>query len=301
MKVVTSPDELALKGVVIAIGNFDGVHLGHRMLLERMQELATRGDHASVVLSFFPPAKVVLGKATFLSDADEKLELLAEYKPNAVVLVPFSLEYARTDKAVFVDQLRRLAPEAIIVGEDFRFGHDRAGGLNDLSPIAGRLEAFGLKTLEREVVKSSRIREYLSAGDVASANRLLGAPYSARGSVQRGQQRGRSIGFPTANITTDPRKALPIGVFAVTADTPSGRFGGMANVGPRPSFPDDPPSLEVHLFDFEGDLYDTVLTTRFHAFLRGQHKFDSLQALQAQLASDQDAARQALGQVGTLT
>jgi riboflavin kinase/FMN adenylyltransferase len=143
-------------------------------------------------------------------------------------------------------------------------------------------------------VKSSHIRDHLSAGRIARANALLGAPYLARGGVVRGDARGATIGFPTANVRTDERKALPVGVYAVRVDTPRGTFDGMANVGPRPSFPDEVPSLEVHLFDFDGDLYGSEITTHFHAFLRGQRRFEGLGDLKAQLARDADAARRAL-------
>lgn len=295
--VVDSLAELDLKGAVVCIGNFDGVHLGHRALLDRMAEVAVTEAAPSVVVTFFPPAKVVFGNATYLSSAEEKLELLAAYSPTAVVLKHFTREFAQTDKAVFVDLLRRIAPHTIIVGEDFRFGHQRQGTLNDLSPIARRLEAFGLITAGGEVVKSSRVREHLAAGRIDSANALLAAPYPVRGEVVTGAQRGRTIGYPTANVATGARKALPGGVFAVTVDTHAGTFGGMANVGPRPSFPDEPPSLEVHLFDFSGDLYGTVVTTRFHAFLRTQRKFGGLEELKEQLAADERAARQALTNV----
>ncbi len=294
MRVVDSPDAAALEGVVLSIGNFDGVHLGHRMLLDRMRELADASGRPAMVLTFFPPAKVVFGHATFLNSAEEKLDLLQPYRPDVVAMVPFSREYARTDKRSFTDQLRALTPHAIIVGEDFRFGHDREGGLNDLSPIADRLEAFGLKTLEGEVVKSSHVRDHLAQGHIARANALLGAPYPVRGSVAHGDARGASIGFPTANIHTDERKALPLGVYAVRVETPQGTFDGMANVGPRPSFPDEVPSLEAHLFDFDDDLYGTVITTRFHTFLRAQRRFEGLADLQAQLARDAHAARRAL-------
>jgi riboflavin kinase/FMN adenylyltransferase len=294
VRIVRWPEDLDLKGGVLSIGNFDGVHLGHRMLLERMREVADDGARPAVVLTFFPPAKVVFGRATFLSSAEEKLALLEPFAPDAVVMIPFSRDYARTDKAVFVDQLRRLAPHTIIVGEDFRFGHERAGGLNDLSPIPERLEAFGLRTLHGEVVKSSHIREHLSSGDVARANALLGDPYRVQGPVVEGQRRGRTIGFPTANVATDPRKALPVGVFAVRVDTPLGRFDGMANIGPRPSFPDEPPSLEAHLFGFDGDLYGHDITTFVRAYLRPQRRFDGVDALRRQLALDARAARLAL-------
>ncbi len=294
MKVVASPDDAAIKGAIVSIGNFDGVHLGHRMLLGRMREFADASGRPAMVLTFFPPAKVLFGHATFLNSAEEKLDLLRAFEPDVVAMIPFSRAYARTDKARFADQLRRLAPHAIIVGEDFRFGHDRAGGLNDLSPIPDRLEAFGLKTLEGEVVKSSHIRDHLSAGRIDRANALLGAPYPARGGVIRGDARGATIGFPTANVHTDERKALPVGVYAVRVQVPQGTFDGMANVGPRPSFPDEAPSLEVHLFDFDDDLYGSEITTHFHAFLRGQRRFEGLEDLKAQLARDAETARRAL-------
>jgi len=294
VRVVASPDELQLRRGVIAIGNFDGVHLGHRMLLERMRELADATGRDAVVLTFFPPAKVLFSDTTFLSSASEKLELLSPYAPDAVVMIPFSRAYARTDKATFAEQLRRLEPYAIIVGEDFRFGHQRAGGLNDLSALTDRLEAFGLLSFEGEVVKSSRVRELLADGSVGRANALLGAPYRVSGEVVRGDARGATIGFPTANVRTDERKALPLGVYAVTVDTPSGSHHGMANVGPRPSFPDGAPSLEVHLFDFEGDLYGEHITTYFHAYLRGQRRFAGLDELTAQLVRDGQEARAAL-------
>src|SRR5690606_27781240 len=150
MRVVRALSELDLKGVVLTIGNFDGVHRGHRRLLERVRELAASEGAPSVVVTFFPPARVVFGSATYLSSEEEKLALLAEYDPTAVVMVPFSREFARTDKAAFVDELRRLAPHTVVVGEDFRFGRGREGNLNDLTPIARRLEAFGLVTFGGE-------------------------------------------------------------------------------------------------------------------------------------------------------
>lgn len=298
--VVAALEEVRLKEPVVSIGNFDGVHLGHRMLLGRMRELAQREGRPSLVVTFFPPAKVVFGHATFLSSAEEKLELLAAFAPDTVVMIPFSQAYARTDKARFVDELRRMAPTTIIVGEDFRFGHQRAGGLNDLSPIAGKLEAFGLRTFDGEVVKSSHVREHLKEGNVARANALLGAPYRARGRVREGQRRGRSIGYPTANVETAEKKALPVGVFAVTVDVQGATFGGMANVGPRPSFPEEPPSLEVHVFDFDDDLYDRTITTYFHAHLRKQMRFASLDELRRQLERDEADARAALTSAATL-
>lgn len=285
---------LDVKGAIVTIGNFDGVHRGHRMLLEHVRERSKATGRSSVVITFFPPTRVFFYGAHFLSSDEEKRALLSPFEPAAIVTIPFNHSYAQTDRAVFIDQLRRLAPHTIVVGEDFRFGHRRAGNLNDLSLIASRLEVFGLKVVEGEVVSSSRIRKHLAAGRIEEANRLLGYPYLAIGRVTQGKSRGRTIGFPTANVVADERKALPLGVFAVTARIGSKTYKGMANAGPRPSFPDAPPSLEVHLFCDNLNLYGRTIETSFHAHLRGQLRFHNLEALKAQLKQDRDAAKAVL-------
>ncbi|MEX2543288.1 MAG: riboflavin biosynthesis protein RibF [Trueperaceae bacterium] len=288
---VADPDALDFGDAVISIGNFDGVHWGHRQLLGRMRELAAADGSPSVVVTFFPPSKVVFGDQPFLSSAEEKLELLSPFAPTAVAMIPFSHDYAQTDKSVFLAQLARLRPAAIIVGEDFRFGHKRQGTLNDLSLVAGKLEVFGLERVDGEVVKSSAIRRLLADGDVTHATRLLGEAYLAIGTVAKGDQRGRTIGFPTANLVVPERKAMPRGVFSVTVETGGGTYGGMANSGPRPSFPDAAPACEVHLFDFAGDLYDQELRVRFIGRIRAQERFASLDELRARLAEDARVAR----------
>lgn len=285
----------ALAGGVVSIGNFDGVHLGHRALLARMRELAEATERPAIVVTFFPPAKVLFGKATYLTSPEEKVELLTEFAPQGIAVIPFTTEFAKTDKRTFVTAIARFGPQAIVVGEDFRFGRDRAGGLDDLRDVAERLDVFRLETYEGEVVKSSAIRDRLAAGDITKANALLGRPYRARGVVTRGQRRGQAIGFPTANVDVPPQKALPCGVFAVRVRCDGRVFEGMANVGPRPSFEEAPPSLEVNLFDFSGNLYGATLTVYFHAFLRSQRRFSGLDELKGQLSTDEAAARSALG------
>ncbi len=291
MKVVSTPDDLDLRGCALCIGNFDGVHLGHQLLLRRLQEVAAETGAPGVVITFFPPAKVVFRGKPYLSSAAEKLYLLGAFNPDAVVMTPFSLAYAETPKEHFLGELARLRPKHLIVGEDFRFGHRRTGGLDDLQHVTERLEVFSLERLEEEPIKSSHIRELLQAGRVEEARRFLGYSYLVFGKVVQGDKRGRTIGFPTANLELSPEKALPLGVFAVTAETPQGRFTGMANVGPRPSYPDAPPALEVHLFDFDGDLYGQTLRVSFEYFLRAQKKFSGLDALTAQLTKDKDQAK----------
>lgn len=291
MNIVADPGALAERRVVLCIGNFDGVHLGHRRLLARMKERSGAADLPSVVLTFFPPARVLFGQAQYLTSAAEKLALLSSFRPTAAVLIPFDHEYAQTDSGDFLASVASLEPDTVIVGENFRFGHGRAGSIADLASVSDKLEVFNLQRLGGDVISSSRIRGLLQQGGVEQARTLLGAPYSVRGAVVVGEKRGRTIGFPTANIDVPQRKALPLGVFAVSVTTDSGRYGGMANVGPRPSFPDAPPSLEVHLFDVEEDLYGHEITVEFIGFIRHQVTFNGIEALKRQLGEDAEFSR----------
>jgi len=282
------------RGTVIALGNFDGVHLGHRALLTRARERADELGVALVAVSFFPPAKVLFGDARFLTSEAEKAALLTEAGATEVVVIPFDRAFAATSPEAFADAVAATGPAVVVIGEDFRFGRARSGGLDLLRATLPHIEVVPLELTAGEVTKSSLIREALGAADVARAEQLLGLPYRVTGLVMHGDQRGRTIGFPTLNVGTDARKALPIGVFAVVVDTPAGRFDGVANVGPRPTFPDGAPALEAHLFGTNLDLYDRRVTVHLLEHLRAPRRFDGLDALQAQLALDAQAARAAL-------
>ena len=286
--------EATARRAVLALGNFDGVHLGHRSLLGLAGARARALGAPLVVVSFFPPAKVLFGDAAYLASEAEKHALLSEAGADEVVIVPFTRAFAATPPTAFVAELAALAPRMIVVGEDFRFGKERSGGLDLLRGAADHLEVVPLELVGEEIVKSSAVRVALATGDVARAAHLLGAPYRVTGPVARGDQRGRTIGFPTLNVATDARKALPVGVFAVRVDTPLGRFDGMANVGPRPTFPDGAPSLEAHLFDVDADLYDRTVTVHLLVRLRAPKRFDGIDALRAQLVREAAAARAAL-------
>ncbi len=251
-----------------------------------------------MAVSFFPTSRMVFSDSGFLSSAEEKVILLQEFAPAAIVLIPFSREYAATDASEFLAELKALKPAAVTVGSDFRFGRDRKGSLVDLAGVTAKLEAFGLVEHAGATISSSRIREHLLTGDVRTASELLGAPYLALGRVVEGDRRGRTIGYPTANLEVPEGKVLPPGVFAVTVTLDGRLLHGMANVGPRPSFPDAPPALEVNLFDFNEDIYGRELAVRFKARLRGQVKFGSLDELKSQLAADAGAARLALNDAG---
>lgn len=278
---------------VVALGNFDGVHLGHRRLLSLARERADQLAAPLLVISFFPPAKVLFGGAPYLSSAEEKRALLLEVGADEVAILPFDHELAATPAEDFAGLLSALAPCLLVVGEDFRFGHDRAGGLDLLRRSVQHLEVVALELVGTEVAKSSAIREALLGGDLPRAEALLGAPYRISGLVQHGDQRGRLLGYPTANLHVDPGKALPLGVFAVAVDTPRRRHGGMANLGTRPTVGDGATLVEAHLFGTAMDLYDQPITVHLLAFLRASRRFDGLEALKAQLTVDESAARQA--------
>ena len=290
MTISDTISDLELKDTIVAIGNFDGVHLGHQMLLEHLKAQAAMHQKKSVIISFFPPAKVLLQGGKFLTNRKEKLDLLKLYEPDAVVMIPFNYDYAKLPKTRFMDDLHGLEPMQIIVGEDFRFGRRREGNINDLSKIARQVKVFSLKKDELGPISSSRIRELILSSKVAEAAKLLGRKYSLSSTVIRGLQRGRTIGFPTANMQVSKNKALPTGVFAVSVETDYGVFGGMANLGSRPSFAEAPPSIETHLFNFDEDLYDRIIKVNFHHFIRKEKTFSGLKELKEQLKLDKEAA-----------
>jgi riboflavin kinase / FMN adenylyltransferase len=281
---------------ILAIGSFDGLHLGHQALLARQKSLALEYHVPSVVYTFDQPTRVLLEGTKYLYTLAEKLKILEHYGVDEVVTVPFTLEFSQRSKEVFLDDLRVLEPKAIVVGDDFRFGQQRSGGLEDLRQITPELIALEQLEYSGEVVKASKIRGLLELGDVKTARAFLGRPFSARGVVVTGKQLGRTIGFPTANIAVSNGKILPPGVFAVHLLTPDGVVrGGMANVGTRPTVNGMTESLEVFVFDFSGDLYGLEVRVDFLERLRNEQKFAGLDALKAQLELDKTAARGLLG------
>jgi riboflavin kinase/FMN adenylyltransferase len=294
MRVADTLADLNLEHAAVAVGNFDGVHRGHHRVLTRLQACAANEGQKSAVVTFFPPAKVLFAGVPFLASPKEKARLLAAYGIDTVVMTPFSRTYAAQPAAAFVSALAAWQPSVLLVGEDFRFGQNREGGLDDLQHAAARLEVVRLRSLGGDVVSSSRIRTALADGQVDDATRLLGHPYLLMGTVVEGDRRGRTLGYPTANLNVDAAKALPVGVFAVTVDVGGVTHRGMANVGTRPTVDHATRTVEVHLFDADLDLYGQTLAVAFHHRLRTQVRFDSLDALTAQLREDEAQARAAL-------
>jgi riboflavin kinase/FMN adenylyltransferase len=272
----------------IAVGEFDGVHLGHREVI--------RGN--DTVLTFEPHPLVVVHPSVapkLLTSLDVKVELIAELGVEELVVVSFDEAFASESPQEFIDTVlvERLGATHVSVGDNFRFGHGAAG---DAALLAAdpRFETrvVTLVTADGEVVSSSRIRALIAAGDVEAAARLLGAPFRVRGEVVGGDRRGRTLGFPTANIVPDDVLACPgHGVYACRI----GAHLAAVNVGVRPTFTTGRGLLiEAYLLDFDGDLYGQLLTLEFHARLRGEWRFDSVEALIEQMNRDVHRTRELL-------
>jgi len=273
----------------IALGEFDGVHIGHRVVIA--------GN--DTVLTFEPHPRVVLNPAAapkLLTSLELKSELIAQLGVQELVVVPFDQRFAHQSPQDFIDNIlvKQLCATHVSVGANFRFGH-LATGTTELLEQDGRFDVrvVPLVQTDGETVTSSRIRELVETGDVGRAASLLGAPFRMRGEVVMGDRRGRALGFPTANMVPDVGLACPAdGVYACKVD---GRAAAV-NVGRRPTFDDGQGLLvESYLLDFAGDLYGQLLTVEFVARLRAEEKFQSVEALVAQMARDVQRTRELLG------
>jgi riboflavin kinase/FMN adenylyltransferase len=300
---------------VLTIGNFDGLHIGHRRILRTITDRAHALDGESVVYTFDPhPRKVLQADRApaMLTTTEQKLELLAAAQIDLVVLEPFTAEFATTPAEAFVREHvhARISPVEVYVGYDFHYGRDRAGSMRLLTELGPRL-GFAVTiipevTIGGEDVSSSRIRQLLAAGDVEQAKRLLGRSFAVRGRVVPGDRRGRTLGFPTINLAPENEVIPGHGVYAghvrllgspgEAADAAAGaRFAAVTNVGRRPTFKDaDPPLAEAHLLDFDGDLYGRRVELSFEARLRDERRFASVDALREQIARDVEAGRRLL-------
>jgi len=279
---------------VVAVGSFDGVHLGHQYLLRQALAEAKALKEPLLVYTFDPPTKVFTRGEGFLMDLTEKVEALREVGVELVLAVPFNEAFAQRPAEAFLEDLKALGASRIYVGEDFRFGRGRAGGVEELAQVAPT-RIVPLLTLGGEAVKSSRIRALLLEGRVEEARHLLGRPYGACGVVVEGEKLGRRLGFPTANLAVHPKKVLPPGVYAVEVEGSFGRYKGVANVGTRPTLGGEERRLEVHLLGYAGELYGEEARVRFLKRLREERRFPSLEALRAQIQADVQAARAYFG------
>src|SRR5690348_12239446 len=302
--IVPALPRLAL-GSVITVGTFDGVHIGHRDLLAHVTKRAAARSLPSLLVTFDPhPLEIVNPTAAppLLSTTEEKLEAIAESGLEYAAIVPFTSALAGLDAAEFVERIliERFCVRELIIGYDHGFGRRRAGDVNMLREL-GKRHDFAVGVVDAVSVaglpiSSSAIRRAVSYGDLTGAQRMLGRRYSFSGRVGRGDERGRLLGFPTLNVRIESARKLlpPTGVYAVLVQSEHGSFGGMMNLGPRPTFGDSALSLEVHLFDASGDWYESCVRVEFVQRLRDTLRFDSPDALVAQLRADERAARAAL-------
>ncbi len=316
---ITSSIATVLTPTAVALGNFDGVHQGHRQVIQPVLAFNDSGidsgiDRAiapiySTVVTFHPhPQEFFSGQPrTLLTPLAEKIVQLDAMGVKQLVLLPFDQQLATLTPEQFVQEIlvEQLQVRQISIGSDFRFGRNRAGTATELRAIAANagieVKITSLKLLDEKRISSSAIREALQAGDAALANYLLGRPYTLVGTVIKGQQLGNTLGFPTANLQLPPEKCLPrCGVYAVRVQwcvkgdrpQPSTAFQlGVMNLGYRPTVNGNHLVAEVHLLNWSGNLYGQVLSVSLEQFLRPEQKFESLDALKAQIQADCHAAQ----------
>lgn len=295
----------------MTVGNFDGIHLGHRAILETVVERAREHGGQAVVYTFDPHPRKVLRQESapaLLTTTEQKIELLEAQGVDAVVIEPFTLEFAKTDPEVFIRDClhHRIAPTEVYVGYDFHFGRDRKGSMRLLTELGPRL-GFAVTiipevTMDEGDVNSTRIRGLLAEGELEVAGRMLGRPYAVRGRIVTGDQRGRTIGFPTANLDSENEVLPSPGVYTgelrfLDAGEPGreSRLPVVTNVGRRPTFKDgDEVVAEAHVLDWQGDLYDRKVELSFSSRIRAEQKFPGVDALRAQIARDVAEAKRRL-------
>jgi riboflavin kinase / FMN adenylyltransferase len=284
MKVAVSPGELEPKQRAVAVGTFDGVHLGHRRVLDAVEAAGL----VSTVVTFDPHPRVALGyEVELLATLERRLELLEQAGIEETLVVEFDLELARLEPEEFVEAvLRPIGAEVVVAGANFRFGRSRSGDLGLLGGLGFDVRAVPLV----EGVSSSRVRELLRAGEVERAARLLGRPAEVEGTVVAGDARGGTLGFPTANLRPDPLLLVPaFGIYAGAAE--EGRAA--ISIGTNPHYGGEERRIEAFLLDFEGDLYGRRLVLQLWRRLRDERVFESEDALVAQIAKDVEETRAA--------
>jgi riboflavin kinase/FMN adenylyltransferase len=299
-------DQTALQGSYVTVGSFDGVHRGHRNLLQQMLH-AAREDHApAVAVTLFPhPRSVLAGGSSaapfrYLATLEERIALLESIGLDAVITQPFDEEFSRLQASAFLEMLKdRLGMRALWCGPGFTFGFEREGNIAYLQQhsVSMGFMAYVIPPLMggSEPVSSSRIRQTLAAGNLETAERFLGRPYTLSGKVVHGAGRGRSIGFPTANLSPWPEILVPAsGIYATYVRLQDGRHESVTSIGVRPTFETGgapATTIETYLLDFEADLYGAGLQLEFRARLRDERRFDSTAALHDQILRDIDQAR----------
>jgi riboflavin kinase/FMN adenylyltransferase len=298
MKVYYSADDLPVfSKAVVTIGTFDGVHLGHQEILEQLQQEAARIGGETVIITFHPhPRKVVANSQPIylINTIEEKIELLGKKGIDHLVVVPFTAEFSQQSPEDYVEQflVKKFHPHTIIIGYDHRFGQGRKGDyklLEVLSPKFGfQLLEIPAHVINESTVSSTRIRDAVLKGDVTAANALLGYDFFFEGKVIDGRKLGRELGYPTANLYIEnAEKLVPgNGIYVVEVELGGEVFGGMMSIGVRPTIGVTERTIEVNIFDFDKDIYGSLLRVYVKKYLREEMKFNNLEELKAQLADD---------------
>ncbi|MGB3634337.1 MAG: bifunctional riboflavin kinase/FAD synthetase [Rubrobacteraceae bacterium] len=295
-----------MRGVVVALGNFDGVHLGHQRVLGRAVEVGKEQADKVIAATFNPHPRAVLRPGTepkLLTTLELRKEALIRYGADDVYVIRFDKELSNKSPEKFVVDVLvgDLGAATVVVGENFRFGHKASGNVEDLRRImeghGGLVYAVPIREANgEEEVNSTRIRELISMGEVSHAAKLLGRPYLLRGAVVVGDMRGRTIGFPTANVASDPAALIPAsGVYAGTVWVGDKEYAACTNVGVAPTFERGESRVEAYLLDFEGDLYRKTVDVSFTDRIRGERKFSGIEELKQRITRDVEEARRIAG------
>ncbi|MXV17147.1 bifunctional riboflavin kinase/FAD synthetase [Hufsiella ginkgonis] len=298
-----------VKNAVVTIGTFDGVHIGHQKIIDRLKEVARQIDGETVILTFFPHPRMILHpedqSLKMLTTISEKSELLAQFGIDHLVITPFTRDFSNLSPREYVKQVlvQQIGTRRIVIGYDHRFGKDRSGGFTDLlcfGPEYGfEVEEIPEQDINDVAVSSTRIRNALFSGKVDAARDFLGYPFHLTGKVIKGDRLGRTLGYPTANLfVAESYKLIPgDGIYAVEAAIPASgehpavTYRGMGYIGNRPTINGMTRNIEVNLFDFNSDIYGQTIRVYFHKFIREDRKFEGLEGLILQLDEDKTAAQ----------
>lgn len=301
MKIYHNINEFkALQNAVVTIGTFDGVHLGHRKIIERLKELAAEINGETVILTFFPHPRMILHpedeSLKLINTIHEKAALLERLGIDHLIITPFSRDFSNQSPEAYIHDvlINTIGTKKIVIGYDHRFGKDRAGGFNDLLRLSATYGYEVIEIPEQDIndvaVSSTLIRDALLNGAIELANNFLGYPFFITGKVGRGDQIGRTIGYPTANIMIEESyKLIPDdGIFSAKVIVDGVSYKGMAYIGSRPTINGITRNIEVNIFDFDAKIYGKEISMQFFNYVRGDIKFDGLDALKIQLAKDRD-------------
>jgi riboflavin kinase/FMN adenylyltransferase len=296
----TDLNNFNVKNPILTIGVFDGVHLGHQRVLDRLKDIAKDKDGESVVLTLWPHPRIVLDKdiesLRLLNNIEEKKHLLSRTEIDHLIVIPFTKEFSDLSACEFIKEylFKKIGVKHLVVGYNHQFGKDRKAGFEFLSECANQfgfsIEKLDAKLVENDKVSSTKIREFLTAGNLHIANNYLGYEYFISGNVVEGNQIGRKIGFPTANIKIpEPYKQVPKdGVYAVRVNLSGESYFGMINIGSRPTVELTLRSknIEVHILDFDQKIYNQTITVHFVKRIRDEKRFNGLEELKNQLVKD---------------